>query len=140
VLVENGDVLQFGPGRPKIVDTVPTGRMAVDGDRIVPLKGGVMANRRRMLFNGAVIGSFAMDGSGKLLGVPKVSAPGLLDDVDAELRQEVESEFCTLLHKLRAEMRRDDSAFITAAKAGLRKIIGKHFGKRPLVDVHAIQV
>jgi ribonuclease J len=140
VLIENGDVLQFGPGRPEIVDTVPTGRLAVDGERIVPLKGGIMANRRRMLFNGAVIGSFAMDGSGKLLGLPKISAPGLLDEVDAELRQEVEREFREVLGKLRTELRRDDSAFINAAKAGLRKIIGKHFGKRPLVEVHAIQI
>ncbi len=140
VLIENGDVLQFGPGRPEIVDTVPTGRLAVDGERIVPLKGGVMANRRRMLFNGAVIGSFAMDGSGKLLGLPKISAPGLLDEVDTELQQEVELEFRDLLRKLRTELRRDDSAFINAAKAGLRKIIGKHFGKRPLVEVHAIQI
>jgi ribonuclease J len=140
VLLENGDVLQFGPGRLEIVDTVPTGRLAVDGERIVPLKGGIMANRRRMLFNGAVVGSFAMDGAGKLLGMPKVSAPGLLDEVDAKLQQEVELEFQDLLGRLRAELRRDDSAFINAAKAGLRKIIGKHFGKRPLVEVHAIQV
>jgi ribonuclease J len=140
VLVENGDVLEFGPGRPEVVDTVPTGRLAVDGERIVPLKGAVMANRRRMLFNGAVIGSFAVDRSGKLLGAPKVSAPGLLDEIDVGLRQEIELEFGGLLAKLPAELRRDDSAFITAAKAGLRKIIGRHFGKRPLVEVHSIQV
>ena len=140
VLVENGDVLQFGPGRPEIVDTVPTGRLAVDGERIVPLKGAVMANRRRMLFNGAVIGSFAMDGSGKLLGSPKVSAPGLLDEIDVGLRQDIEGEFRELLTKLRTELRRDDSAFINAAKAGLRKIVGRQFGKRPLVEIHVIQI
>jgi ribonuclease J len=141
VLIENGDVLQFGPGgRPAIVDAVPTGRLAVDGDRIVPLKGGIMANRRRMLLNGAAIGSFVIDGSGKLLGTPKISAPGLLDDVDIGLRQGMEAEFGELLKKLPAGLRRDNAAFADAAKAGLRKIIGKHFGKRPWVDVHAIQV
>ena len=140
VLVENGDVLQFGPGSPAIVDTVPTGRLAVDGERIVPLKGGIMANRRRMLFNGAVIGSFALDGAGKLCGMPKVSAPGLLDDEDSRLRHEVESEFRDMLGKLHAEFRKNEADYITAAKAGLRKIIGRHFGKRPLVEVHAIQI
>lgn len=140
LLVENGDVLQFGPGKLQIVDSVPTGRLAVDGDRIVPLKGAVMSNRRRMLFNGVVVGSFAMDGAGKLLGSPKVSAPGLLDEGEAGARQEVEAEFEMLLHRLRKELSRDDSAFINAAKAGLRKIIGKHFGKRPLVEVQAIQL
>jgi ribonuclease J len=140
ILLENGDVLQFGPGRPSIVDNVPAGRLAVDGERIVPLKGGVMASRRRMLFNGVVIGSFAMDGAGKLLGMPQVSAPGLLDDAEGGLRLEVEEEFKGLLRKLRSDIRGDDSAFINAAKAGLRKIIGKHFGKRPLVEIHAIHI
>lgn len=140
LLVENGDVLQFGPGQPRIVDRVPTGRLAVDGERIVPLKGAVMANRRRMLFNGAVVGSFAMDGAGRLLGAPRVSAPGLLDEADAALRQEVEAAFAALLDRLSAETRRGDPLFATAAKAGLRKIIGKYFGKRPVVEIHAIQV
>ena len=140
ILLENGDVLQFGPGQPSIVDTVPTGRMAVDGERVIPLKGSIMASRRRMLFNGVVVGSFAMDGNGRLLGAPQVSAPGLLDEAEAGLRSEVEEEFGGLLHRLRADIRNDDTAFLGAAKAGLRKIMGRHFGKKPLVEVHAIQV
>lgn len=140
ILMENGDVLQFGPGRPEIVDSVPTGRLAVDGERIVPLKGGIMASRRRMLFNGVVVGSFVIDKAGKLLGVPQISAPGLLDDAAPGLQQDMEEEFGGVLRKLRADLRGDDSAFITAAKSGLRKIIGRHFGKRPLVELHAIRV
>ncbi len=140
ILLENGDVLQFGPGRPAIVDTVPTGRMAVDGERIIPLKGGVMVSRRRMLFNGIVVGSFAMDSAGRLRGAPQISAPGLLDETEVELRNEVQDEFDMLLRRLSAEIRNDEAAFISAAKTGLRKIIGKHFGKKPLVELHSIQV
>ena len=73
--------------------------------RIVPLKGGVLAARRRMLFNGVVVGSFVTDGAGKLLGAAKVSAPGLLDEVDGRLRLEIEAEFLELLPDLPAELR-----------------------------------
>ena len=138
--LENGDVLQFGPGAPEIVDTVPTGRLAVDGDRIVPLKGGVLGARRRMLFNGVVVGSFIADGAGQPLGTVRVSAPGLLDEAEGKFRQQVEKEFLELLLDLPRKLRADETAFIDAARAGLRKIMGKHFGKRPLVEVHMLQM
>ncbi len=138
--LENGDVLQFAPGAPEIVDSVPTGRLAVDGDRIVPLKGGVLGARRRMLFNGVVVGSFAADSTGQPLGTVRVSAPGLLDDADGRFRLEVEKEFLELLLDLPRKLRTDEPAFIDAARAGLRKIMGKHFGKRPIVEVHMLQM
>jgi ribonuclease J len=138
--LENGDVLQFAPGKPEIVDSVPVGRLAVDGERIVPLKGGVLGARRRMLFNGVVVGSFVADSTGQPLGTVRVSAPGLLDDADGMFRLKVEKEFLELLLDLPHKLRADETAYIDAARAGLRKIMGKHFGKRPIVEVHMLQV
>ena len=138
--LENGDVLQFAPGSPEIVDSVPVGRLAVDGERIVPLKGGVLGARRRMLFNGVVVGSFVADSTGQPLGTVRVSAPGLLDDADGMFRLRVEKEFLELLLDLPRKLRTDETAYIDAARAGLRKIMGKHFGKRPIVEVHMLQV
>ena len=140
LLLENGDVLQFAPSLPAVVDSVPTGRLAVDGERIVPLKGGVLAARRRMLFNGVVMGSFAADSSGRLLGQARISAPGLLDDTDGKLRLEVEEEFLELLSDLPSALRIQDAAFTDAARAVLRRIIGKRFGKRPIVEVHILRI
>jgi ribonuclease J len=140
VLIENGDVLQFAPGKPAIVDSVPTGRLAVDGDRIVPLKGGSLAARRRMLFNGVVVGSFAVDAKGQVLGSPRISAPGLLEEADGKLRLEFESEFLGLLNALPKSLRADEAAFVDAARAGLRRVVGKRLGKRPIVEAHVLRV
>ena len=54
----------------------PVGRLVVDGNRLVPLSGGVMAARRRMLFNGVAVASLAVDDAGRLIGRPRLSAPG----------------------------------------------------------------
>lgn len=140
ILLENGDVLQFAPGTPQVVDSVPTGRLAVDGDRIVPLKGGVLSARRRMLFNGVIVGSFAANGQGQVLGGTQVSAPGLLDDEDPSLRHAVEAEFLELLQELPSGLRGQDATFVDAARAALRRIIGKRLGKRPIVEVHLLRV
>ncbi len=140
LLVEDGDVVLFGARGPEVVDSVPTGRLVVDGEKILPLKGGVLAARKRMLFNGVVVGSFAIDARGRLHGVPRISAPGLLDELDGTRRLAYEQEFHDLLEDLAPSLRQDELAFSDAARAGLRRIVGKPLGKRPLVEVHILRI
>jgi ribonuclease J len=139
ILLENGDMLSLSSNNPEVIESVHTGRLAVDGTAIVPLKGGVMAARRRMLFNGVVVGSAVVDGAGKLRGPAKVSAPGLFDDQVA-LQHEVEQEFHDLLAELSPAQRKEDAAFTEAARAALRRIVGKRLGKRPIVEAHILRI
>jgi ribonuclease J len=139
IMMEDGDILSMAPGRPEVVDSAPVGRLALDGNRVVPLQGGVMAARRRMLFNGIVVGSLAVDETGRVLGKPKVSAPGLFEPEDAE-SDRISREFAVAVADLPAPLRRDDAALLDAAKAALRRSLGKRLGKRPLVDVHLLRV
>jgi len=139
ILLEDGDMLSLSPGRPEIVDSAPVGRLALDGNRVVPLNGGVLAARRRMLFNGVVLGSFAIDGAGKVMGQARVSAPGLFEPDDPETAR-VTAEFTQAVAGLPALLRRDDSALADAARAALRRALGKRLQKRPMVDVHLLRV
>ncbi|HQT76615.1 MAG TPA: ribonuclease J, partial [Rhodopila sp.] len=138
-LLEDGDILTLSPDRPAITDSAPVGRLVLDGNRLVPLKGEVMSARRRMLFNGVVVASLAMDQSGNLRGRPKVSAPGLLDPDDPDTDRAAE-EFADTLLDLPVALRRDDAALQDAARAALRRTLGRRLGKRPLVDIHLIRV
>ncbi len=139
ILLEDGDILSLSPGRPEVVDSAPVGRLALDGNRVVPLNGGVLAARRRMLFNGVVLGSFAVDGAGKVMGQARVSAPGLFEPDDPETAR-VTAEFIQAVAGLPALLRRDDSALADAARAALRRALGKRLQKRPMVDVHLLRV
>ncbi len=139
ILMENGDMLRLRPGTPEIIARVETGRLAVDGDNILPLKGSVMAARRRMLFNGIVVGSAAFDTAGRVLGAPKITAPGLFDDA-AQLHREAEAEFLELLTDLPAAIRKEDAALTDAARSILRRVTGKRLGKRPIVEAHILRL
>jgi ribonuclease J len=139
VMLEDGDILSLAPGRPEIVDSAPVGKLALDGNRVVPLQGGVMTARRRMLFNGMVVGSLAVDATGRVMGTAKVSAPGLFEPEDPE-SERISREFGLAVADLPAPLRRDDAALADAAKAALRRCVGKRLGKRPLVDVHLLRV
>src|ERR1700761_2278727 len=107
-MMEDGDILNLAPGTVEVVDSAPVGRLVPDGGRLVPLSGGVMSARRRMLFNGMVLASVAVDDAGRVLGQPRVSAPGLLDG-DDEALDRVTGEFAEALEDLPAALRRDEA-------------------------------
>ena len=139
IIMEDGDILNLAPGTVEIVDSAPVGRLVLDGARLVPMRGEVMAARRRMLFNGIVVASLAVDSAGRVLGHPRISAPGLFDADDPEADRVV-SEFTASVSDLPAALRRDDASLTDAAKSALRKAVGRRLQKRPLVDVHLLRV
>jgi ribonuclease J len=138
-LVEDGDVLRLAPGRPEVVEGVPTGRLALDGERLLPLAGGVLAARKRMLFNGVVMASLAVDGAGRVIGAPLVSAPGLFDPGDDEPAR-IAADLARAVGDLPGPLRREDDALREAARSALRKAVGRRLRKRPSVEVHLLRV
>ncbi|MDE2515045.1 MAG: ribonuclease J [Rhodospirillales bacterium] len=139
ILMEDGDILDLAPGPAEITDSAPTGRLAVDGGRLVPLEGGVMAARRRMLFNGVVVASLALDKSGRLCAPPRLSAPGLLEAEEAETARVVR-DFTAALEEIPQATRREDATMAEAARVALRRALGRRLQKRPLVEVHLLRV
>jgi ribonuclease J len=139
MMLEDGDVLSLSGNRPEVIDSAPVGRLVLDGSRLVPLSGGVLAARRRMLFNGVVIASVAVDAAGALRGTPRLSAPGLFEPEDPEADR-IMREFAAAFAELPASLRRDDAALPDAARAALRRALGRRLQKRPLVDVHLLRI
>jgi len=139
-LIEDGDMLRLGPGEPEIVGSVPAGRLAIDGQRLIPVDGTVLAERRRMLESGAVVASLALDRLGRIVGAPVVTAPGLFAEGEAAPRLLVQ-ELDAALHGLPPASLRDDEAVREAAIAALRSAVRRAApAKRPLVSVHVLRV
>ncbi len=139
ILIEDGDVLRLAPGAADVVESAPVGRLVVDGNRLLPLGGEVMGARRRMLHHGVVIASIAVDGAGRLRGAPRLTAPGMFEPEDADLAR-VASDFAANLGELPASLARDEAALAEAARAALRRALGRRLQKRPLVEVHIVRV
>ena len=139
ILVEDGDILRLAPGRADVVDSAVVGRLAIDGPRLLPLEGGVLGDRKRMLFNGVVVASIAVDKSGKVLGRPQVAAPGLFDS-DGEEPEHLANELARVMMDLPPGLKREDNALREAARAALRKSVGRRLKKRPNVEVHLLRV
>jgi ribonuclease J len=139
ILIEDGDVVRLSGNRPEVAGSVPVGRLAVDGNRLLPLQGGVMGARKRMLFNGIVMASVAVDLEGKVMGRPRVSAPGLFDH-DGPEHQQLADELARGMNDLPKGLRREDEALTEAARGVLRRALGRRLRKRPTVEVHLLRV
>ena len=139
ILIEDGDVITFGPGEPAVNESVPVGRFAVDGRRLVPLAGVVMAARRQMLRDGVVVASLAVDQAGRLRGRAQISAPGLLAPDDEEMLA-LADDFAATLADLSPGLRQDETALVDAARAALRRVLGRRLQKRPQVEIHVLRV
>jgi ribonuclease J len=138
-VIEDGDVLRLAPGKPDIVESVPVGKLAVDEGRLLPLDGDVLNARKKMLHNGLVLASLAVDGSGRMLGRPQIAAPGLFEDGGAEMEQ-IAGDVARAVTELPAPIRREDGALREAARSALRRAVGRRLKKRPSVEVHLLRV
>ena len=143
VLVEDGDVLQLAPlsgnSVPEIVEGVPTGQLALDGERLLPLDGSVLGARRRMLFNGVLMASLAVDRTGRVMGSPQISAPGLFDMADLEPGQ-LADELARAVSDLPPALKQEDDMLRDAARTVLRKAVSRRLRKRPNVEIHLLRV
>ena len=138
-VIEDGDVLRFAPGKPDVVESVPVGRLAIDGDRLLRLDGDVLAARKKMLMNGVIVASFVVDGSGRVLGKPQISAPGLFDETGEESGQ-IAADLARAVTDMPGNLKREDGLLREAARTAVRKAVGRRLRKRPSVEVHLMRV
>ncbi len=141
VTVENGHMLRLAPGEPEVVDYVETGRLAVDGVRLVRMDSAILKSRHRMIHNGAAVVTVVMDRMGKLLGDPQVTAQGLLcAENEADEHDAVVEAVRDALHELPHKARMDDTVVKEAARLAVRRHLRDSHGKKPMTDVHLVRV
>ena len=134
----NGDVIRIArDGAPEKVGEVHSGRLAVEGDRLVPMDGDVIRARGRMLWNGAVMATVVVDRKGRPVGEPRLSAPGLAEEDEAAL-DDLRDAAADALRK--AGRGADDAALEEAVRRAIRRRARDVLGKRPEVRVHLVRV
>jgi len=139
LMIENGDVVRLAPGGAEVVDDVPTGRLGVEGQRLLPIGEGALRSRQRMVFNGAAVATVVLDRAGEMLAAPRISAPGLVEEGDP-LVEDLTDAIEEAVRGLKAHERRIDTAVHDAARIAVRRVLRGAFGKKPVTDVHVVRV
>jgi ribonuclease J len=139
IVAPNGTLVRLAPGPAEIIDHVTAGRLARDGDGVVPVDGASLRERRKLLWNGAAAASLVIDSRGRAVAAPKVSLRGI-DDEGGALTEAIVSGLKEMLADLSASERSDDDRIGEAARQAVRRVVRAHLGKKPLTDVHIVRI
>ncbi|MBM08600.1 MAG: MBL fold hydrolase [Magnetovibrio sp.] len=138
-VIENGMVMRLAPGHPTIVDHVPSGRLVVDGNRIIPIDGEVLRSRTRTMWNGFAVITLIMKGI-DLNGEIEISTTGLVEDDNDPSLCQVRLAVKKALSKLQSTQLRDDKFVSEEARVTARRTLHSTLGKRPVVRIHLVRI
>lgn len=139
--IDNGALVRLAPLGPEVVDHVPTGRLALDGQRLVRLDSEILRDRRRMVFNGSAVCTIVADRKGRLITDPQVTALGLLDEEHfAEDHDQVVEAARDAFQDLSLPARQDDSVAAEAVRRAVRRTLKDLLGHKPITKVHLVRI
>ncbi len=135
IVGENGSMMRIGPGAPGIVDHVHSGRLALEGNRVVPLHGELIHGRKRALWNGTAVVTVVVDKMGKLVAEPILSTTGVLEDGDDDLHDAV-------LDCVKDALLRGTGGETTneAIRIAVRRMFRERLNKKPMTQVHLVEI
>lgn len=141
VVGRNGSLIRLAPGRPEIIDEVQSGRLALDGTRLVHRNSAIFRERMKMANNGHVAATLVIGADGLFQGLPVISSQGLFEKGDADGGQEeLVGALVAGLRGMPVAKRRQDSELEDESALLIRRHCRKSFGKKPQVSVHVIRL
>jgi ribonuclease J len=141
LVIENGDVVRIDRSGARVEGRVPSGRVASDGKRLLPVDGAALQQRRRVGNQGGVVAMVIIDRAGGLAAPPQISLIGLveadeIEKVSAALRDTLTGA----VEALPRPMKRDDGSVRDTVNRALRRALNERFGKRALIDIQLVRL
>lgn len=139
IVANNGLLMRLTPDGVEEVDDVYAGRLALDGDRLIPYQHSSIRNRRQLAWNGAAVVTVALDGRGRLADEAQITVRGILDPDAPELDDLLDVAEAAVERLSKGQLK-DDGQVREAVRVAVRRKLQGLTGKRPPVDVHLIRV
>jgi len=141
MVIENGDVVRIDTRGATVAGKVPSGRVASDGRRLLPLDGTVLRQRRRVGNQGGLVATLILDRAGGLAAPPQIAMIGMVEADEIEkMSAALRDAVTATVEGLPRPMRRDDGSVRDAANRALRKAVNERLGKRTLIEVQLVRL
>jgi ribonuclease J len=125
---ENGQMFRLAPGRPELIDEVPSGRIFMDGRVLVAEGEGLAKDRRAMAFAGLLVVSLVVDHKGRIAAAPTVLGEGMPEPVEEAVLKAVEDT-------LDKNKRADPDDLTENVRRAARRAAQDAWGKKPITRV-----
>ncbi len=128
IVPQNGQMFRLAPGRPELIDEVPSGRIHMDGRVLVAEGEGLAKDRRAMAFAGLLVVSLVVDGKGRVAADPVVLGEGMPEAVEEAVLKAVEATIA-------GNKRSDPDDLAENVRRAARRAAHDAWGKKPMTRV-----
>ena len=142
VLIENGDVLKIFPGKAEVIDKVNSGKLLVDGNRLIDEESSSLRDRRNISFNGMMDISLIVSKNGDIDRSPLINLRGLpLDNVELnEIKYEIEDKIFDICKSYSLNNKKQEINLIDNLRNSLKRIIQNRLSKKPFTNINIIRI
>ena len=140
LILKNGLLLKIGPGEPKVIGTIPSGRLMLDGKKIIPINEEAIKNRKKMLYNGTILISLALNKDNKIISKPVISSKGFFNNQNIKI---FENNLKNNIHLFLKELNNKkfiDELLKEKINAFTRKFFKKSLDMKPIIEIHIIKI
>ena len=141
LILKNGLLVKLAPDKPKVLGSVTTGKLILDGKNIIPLNEEAIKHRKKMLYNGTLLISLAIDIKKKISTKPIISSKGFFnDEVIKIFKNDFNKSIFKLIkysirgHKIKENEIRDK------IESYCRKFFKRKLNTRPVFEIHIIKI
>ena len=125
---ENGQMFRLAPGRPELIDEVPSGRIHMDGRILVAEGEGLAKDRRAMAFAGLLVVALVVDHKGRIAAPPVVLGEGMPEPVEEAVLKAVEAT-------IDGNRKSDIDDLTENVRRAARRAAHDAWGKKPITRV-----
>ena len=140
LILKNGLLLKIGPGEPKVIGTIPSGRLMLDGKKIIPINEEAIKNRKKMLYNGTILISLALNKDNKIISKPVISSKGFFNNQNIKI---FENNLKNNIHLFLKELNNKkfiDELLKEKINTFTRKFFKKSLDMKPIIEIHIIKI
>jgi len=139
LILKNGLLLKVAPGEPKVLGSIPSGRLMLDGKKIIPINEEAIKNRKKMLYNGTILISLVINKNNKIISKPLISSKGFFNDENIKI---FEKSLISNINNFMKELK--NTKFIdTLLKDKITSFSQRFFRKaldmKPIILIHIIK-
>ena len=141
MLIGNGDIVQLSPGSPHIFDQCPSGRLYLDGNRLVSSESFHISERRKISYSGVLFITCLVNKKFVLKEEPSLFSKGVFgnnmdeEDIIYQLEEEIYRFFDD-----KNNLKKKDKKINQKLETLSRNFIYKHTGKKPLTNINIIHI
>ena len=138
VETNNGHCINIGGEKSNLVNKFFTGRVALNGEEIVPVDSSIFKERKKMLYNGVISVNFIVSETGDLQELPRIKMLAVYSEMDKKNLKDMSYYLHEQIKELiPLKMNKEDSTKEFLRKK-LKKYISNNFYKTPSIIIDII--